>query len=153
MINTVQQAMDARLAAELHETIPLVRALGLNVASTADGAIVFNAALAPNINDKGCAFGGSLASLLTLSCWSVLRVHAWNHNIAADIFVHTSRIVYIAPLWADFTVHAQLSRETLGEFTEKLIATGKAAAVIHAQARAGAAVAATLEARFVAKLA
>ncbi len=143
--------MEQRLETELHDTIPLVRALGMKVARSLNGEVIFNAALAPNINDKGCAFGGSLASLLTLSCWSVLRVHTWAQQMPSDIFVHTSRIVYIAPIWADFTVHAGLSPEALGEFMETLTAKGKAAAVIRAEARAVDGVAATMEARFVAK--
>ena len=145
--------MEQRLEAELHDTIPLVRALGLKVAQSNEGVVVFNAALAPNINDKGCAFGGSLASLLTLACWSVLRVHTWAQNMPSDIFVHTSRLVYIAPIWADFTVHANLSPEALNPFTEILTLKGKAAAIIRAEVRtADGGVAATMEARFVAML-
>ena len=147
------ESMEQRLEAELHDTIPLVRALGLKVAQSHAGVVVFNAALAPNINDKGCAFGGSLASLLTLACWSVLRVHTWAQNLPSDIFVHTSRLVYIAPIWADFTVHANLSPEALNQFTETLMLKGKAAAIIRAEIRtADGGVAATMEARFVAML-
>ena len=144
--------MEQRLEAEMHDTIPLVRALGLTVAQSKDGVVVFNAALTPNINDKGCAFGGSLASLLTLSCWSVLRAHTWAQEIPSDIFVHTSRIVYIAPIWADFTVHASLSPEVLSQFTETLVSKGKAAAIIRAEVWAADGVAAKMEARFVAML-
>ncbi len=146
----ILETMEQRLSAELHDTIPLVRALGLEVAQSNDGVVVFNAALAPNINDKGCAFGGSMASLLTLACWSVLRTHTWAQQLPSDIFVHTSRIVYIAPIWADFTVHASLNPEGLELFTETLLAKGKAAAIIHAEVRAADGVAATMEARFVA---
>ena len=145
------EAMEKRLESELHDTIPLVRALGLKVARSSNGEVIFNAALAPNINDKGCAFGGSLASLLTLSCWSVLRAHTWALQMPSDIFVHTSRIVYIAPIWADFTVHASLSSEALSQFAETLASKGKAAAIIRAEVRAADGVAATMEARFVAK--
>lgn len=144
--------MKQRLETELHDTIPLVRALGLKVAQSNEGLVVFNAALTPNINDKGCAFGGSLASLLTLACWSVLRVHTWAQNLPSDIFVHTSRIVYVAPIWADFTVHANLSPQALNQFTETLTLKGKAAAIIRAEVRAADGVAATMEARFVAML-
>ena len=145
------ESMEQRLEAELHDSIPLVRALGLKVTHSKDGAVIFNAALAPNINDKGCAFGGSLASLLTLSCWSVLRAHTWAQQMPSDIFVHTSRIVYIAPIWNDFTVHASLSPEALSQFTETLASKGKAAAIIRAEVRAADGVAATMEARFVGK--
>ena len=145
------ESMEQRLETELHDTIPLVRALGLKVARSLNGEVIFHAALAPNINDKGCAFGGSLASLLTLACWSVLRVHTWAQLMPGDIFVHTSRIVYVAPIWADFTVHASLSTDALSQFTETLGTKGNAAAIIRAEVRAVDGVAATMEARFVAK--
>jgi thioesterase domain-containing protein len=136
---------------ELHDTIPLVRALGLSVRRARSGLIEFGATLAPNINDKGCAFGGSLASLLTLACWSVLRVHTWQEQQVADIFVHTSRMNYIAPIWQDFTVHAQLDAAALAQFSATLAEKGKAAALIHAHVRVGDLVAVSMESRFVAK--
>ena len=146
----------AELYAELHHTIPLVRALGMQVVcaknSAVDGSqIEFTAALEPNINDKGCAFGGSLSSLKTLACWSVLRTYTWDLGISADIFVHTSRVVYIAPVWHDFSVRCALSAENLHSFRQSLLERGKAAAILHAEVHCRGELAATMEARFVAK--
>lgn len=143
------------LSEELHHTIPLVRALAMQVlrARNDDGGtqIEFAAALAANINDKGCAFGGSLASLKTLACWSVLRTYTWHQGIAADIFVHTSRVVYIAPIWHDFEVRCALGAEALQSFKQSLLERGKAAAILHAEVLCRGELAATMEARFVAK--
>lgn len=140
---------------ELHHTIPLVRALAMQVVRAQHDPngtqIKFAAALSANINDKGCAFGGSLASLKTLACWSVLRTFTWNQGIAADIFVHTSRVVYIAPIWHDFEVHCALSADSLASFKQSLIEREKAAAILHAEVLCRGELCSTMEARFVAK--
>ena len=51
------------------DDIPLTRAMGLRVESLGEGGIRMNAPLEPNVNDKGTAFGGSLAAILTLAGW------------------------------------------------------------------------------------
>jgi thioesterase domain-containing protein len=144
-----------RLQTTLYEDIPLVRALALEVRLATPLQVVFFAPLAPNINDKGCAFGGSLASLLTLACWSLLRVHTWQQNLIADIYVHTSKLLYTAPIWGDFEVIATLTSEALAEFDANFAAKGKAAALPHADAmtvdaQGGALSALRMDARFVA---
>lgn len=160
----------AELEHELHSTIPLVRAMQLQVRRTdcdASGVhIEFFAPLGPNINDKGCAFGGSEASLLTLACWSTLWLSCKQANIAADIFVHTSRMVYQAPLWGDLEVHARLDAQARTVFLEALGTHGKAAQILKSEVfspcadkqaqtesapRSGLILGASLESRFVAK--
>jgi thioesterase domain-containing protein len=140
----------ALLRAELHGTIPLVRALAIEVDVAQAGLIRLSAPLAPNINDKGCAFGGSLSSILTLACWSVLRCETWARDLPADIFVHTSKMLYIAPVWGDVVVEAQLSVSELESFSATFLEKGKAAALIKARALESGAAAATMESRFVA---
>ena len=144
-----------RLQHTLYDGIPLVRALALQVQIATPLRVVFTAPLAPNINDKGCAFGGSLTSLLTLACWSLLRVHTWEKNWPADIYVHTSKLLYTAPIWSDFEVIATLFPEALEQFNTDFTAKGKAAALPHADAMTidahGAPISALrLDARFVA---
>ena len=59
---------------ELLAEIPLARAMALRVAAYDGDSLALAAPLAPNVNDKGCAFGGSLASLMTLAGWGVIRL-------------------------------------------------------------------------------
>lgn len=51
--------------------VPITRAMGVRFRSFDDAGVVISAPLAPNINDKGIAFGGTLASLLFLSGWAL----------------------------------------------------------------------------------
>lgn len=53
----------------LLDAMPPVAALGVRVARCDAERVVLEAPLARNVNDKACAFGGSLASLLTLAGW------------------------------------------------------------------------------------
>jgi len=129
-----QSDIAKRLQRSLYDDIPLVHALALQVRIATPLRVVFSAPLAPNINDKGCAFGGSLASLLTLACWSLLRVHTWELDWPADIYVHTSKLLYTAPIWSDFEVVASLSPEALEQFSHDFASKGRAAALPHADA-------------------
>lgn len=45
--------------------MPPVAAMGIRIAGYADGHVRLRAPLAANVNDKGNAFGGSLASVMT----------------------------------------------------------------------------------------
>jgi thioesterase domain-containing protein len=134
----------------LLDTIPLARAMALRVVGLAQDGLVLRAPLAENRNDKGCAFGGSLASLMTLAGWgaAVLRLDA----AAAEIYVQDSSIDYLAPVWQDLVVTAWLDvDDDGGAFVQAYADKGRARARVRAQCRLDdGTVAATLVARFVA---
>jgi thioesterase domain-containing protein len=132
--------------------IPLARAMQLRVHSYDENGLALAAPLAPNINDKGCAFGGSLLSLLTLAGWGliVLRLRELNH--ACDIFVQNSEVRYLAPVWEDFIAHARVAEdESWEEFVRALQTNGRArlGVACHVALAAGTE-ACILKARFVA---
>ena len=137
---------------ELLAEIPLARAMQLRVGAWDGDHLAINAPLAPNINDKGCAFGGSLASLMTLVGWGliVLRLRALGRS--CDIYVQDSMVRYLAPVWSDFVAEAQLAEgESWDVFLATLEQRGRARlrVVCRVPLDDGSA-AATLEARFVA---
>lgn len=71
------------------------------------------APLAANVNDKGCAFGGSLGSLMTIAGWGVAFLQLAEAALDADIYVADSRVRYLKPVYEDLVVEARL--ETAGE--------------------------------------
>jgi thioesterase domain-containing protein len=99
----------AEFERQLLADIPLTRAMQLRVTEWNGDCLRMTAPLAPNINDKGCAFGGSLASLMTLAGWGliVLKLRACGRN--CDVYVQDSTIRYVAPIWADFATEARLA--------------------------------------------
>jgi len=94
---------------ELLADIPLTRAMHLRVAEWDGDQLRMTAPLMPNINDKGCAFGGSLASLMTLAGWGLIVLKLRALDRPCDIYVQDSTIRYLAPVWADFAAEARLA--------------------------------------------
>ena len=135
------------------DAMPPVAAQQVRVAGYADGRMRLSAPLEANVNDKHCAFGGSLVTLLTLAGWSLVTHRLHEHGLAADVFVADSRIRYLAPLYADLRAEAVLAEgESWEAFETMLRQRGKAR--IEVVARVGlpdGGVATELAGRFVAK--
>lgn len=92
-----------------YRSMPPVAALGLTIAGYDGHCLRLAAPLALHVNDKGCAFGGSLGSLLTLAGWGLLQLRLEAAGIDADIFVADSRLRFRAPLHADLLAQAALA--------------------------------------------
>ena len=142
----------AALEREVLAEIPLARAMALTVAAYDGATLALAAPLAANRNDKGCAFGGSLASLMTLAGWGLVHLALQARGGSADIYVQDSSIHYLAPVWHDFSAVAQAGAGAdLDAFCTAFAARGKARLRVHCQVPLpGGAAAATLEAHFVA---
>ena len=97
----------SRAALERHlDTIPMVRAMQVALGEMHPEAVRLHAPLAPNLNDKGCAFGGSLVALMTLAGWALVENRLQAAGLHADVFVADSQVEYLAPLWDDLTADA-----------------------------------------------
>jgi thioesterase domain-containing protein len=107
--------------------IPLTRAMRIVLHDYDGDSLTLAAPLAPNVNDKGCAFGGSLASLLTLAGWGLVALKVKALGEDCDIYVQDSTIRYLAPLWSDLIARAQLADgESWGAFAAALRTRGRA---------------------------
>ena len=97
------EALDALLTG-----MPPVAAMEIR-ASHFDGEVLrLTAPLAANVNDKRCAFGGSLASVMTLAGWGWLMLKLREEGIEAEVYVADSHIRYLAPLYDDLRGEARL---------------------------------------------
>ena len=90
----------------LLDAMPPARALGIRAERCDEAGVVLSAPLALNVNDKGCAFGGSLAGLLTLAAWATLEHALHAHGRQAEVYVADSQIDYLAPLHGDLRAEA-----------------------------------------------
>jgi thioesterase domain-containing protein len=142
----------AALERELLADIPLARAMALSVEGCDGASLTLAAPLAPNVNDKGCAFGGSLASLMTLAGWGLLKLAVDARGLPCDIYVQDSAIRYLAPVWQDFRAVARLAEgERFEDFFAALATRGKGRLRVRcAVPLADGGEAAALDARFVA---
>lgn len=88
--------------------MPPVAAMHVAIVGYDGDRLRLRAPLAANVNDKGCAFGGSLGSLMTLAAWGLVSLRLQKAGIAADVYVADSEIRYRAPLYADLEAEAEL---------------------------------------------
>ena len=147
-----RDALRLALEHELLDDIPLSRAMALRIAAWDGEVLEMRAPLAPNINDKGCAFGGSLASVMTLAGWALVRLAVDEALLPSDIYVQDSTIRYLAPVWGDLRAHARLDADdSFATFLDALRARGKARLTVQVVVTADdGSAATTLSARFVA---
>lgn len=113
--------------------MPPVTALALRVVGDDDGRLRLHAPLAPNVNDKGCAFGGSLTSMMTLAGWGLIVLRLAEAGIEAEVYVADSEVRYRAPLYADLeAVAAPAAGESWDDFLDALRSRGRARIAIDA---------------------
>lgn len=128
-------AHDARRLQGLFDRMPPVAALGLRVERLDAQRLRLVAPLARNVNDKGCAFGGSLASALTLAGWGVLEIALHRAGEAAEVYIADSRLDYLAPLYDDLCIEAAWPQpEAFAGLRAKLAARGRGGLLLQAEA-------------------
>ncbi|KRG74355.1 thioesterase [Stenotrophomonas ginsengisoli] len=141
----------ARLGATL-AAMPPVAAMGITVVEHVQHRLSLAAPLAANLNDKGNAFGGSLASILTLSGWGLATLELEAAGLQADVYVADSQVRYLAPLYGDLQATAQCAEDASWEvFLQRFATRGHASIQLQAQILADGRPAATMTGRFVAK--
>lgn len=110
----------------LGDAIPMVAHLGIADMTWHNDKLVWNLQLAPNLNDKGTGFGGSLAAHTTLIgwCWTTLWLRA--HGRIQDVVVATASQRFLAPVTTDYRLEC-LPRDADGseQLQERLNTKGK----------------------------
>jgi thioesterase domain-containing protein len=143
----------ATLEREILEHIPLARAMQLSVPRYSGDELEMTAPLAPNINDKGCAFGGSMASLLTLAGWGLIELGLRAEGFDCDIYVGDSQLRYREPVWGELRGIARFAEAgALARMVAAVREQGKGRADVVCEIAGEQGPAAVLTARFVAKL-
>lgn len=112
--------------AELRRDIPIAGFMGLQAAAWDGLRLTLQAPLVPNINDKGTAFAGSLASLSTVTGWALLMLWAREHIGPCLVAVYHSELRYRHPVQADFAATATLPGEAaLAQLRERIASHGR----------------------------
>lgn len=128
---TPTDALERRLS-----SMPPVRALGIHVARFDHDTLTLAAPLARNLNDKGSAFGGSLASAMTLAAWGLASLKLQEAGFCADVYVQDSTLRYLRPLYEDLKVDAMIAPGfDWPTFVATFASKGKARATLLAEAR------------------
>ncbi len=142
----------AQLQQFMLDTIPMARSMALAIDHFDGDQVVLSAPLAANSNDKGCAFGGSLVSLMTLAGWSLANLLLGDEAASAEIYVQDSQVRYLAPVWERLVVQARLAPgHEAGEWRQAYRRHGRSRMAVDVDCRLqDGSVATTLAARFVA---
>ncbi len=93
----------------LFADIPPAQAMGITVSKHWKNGLELCAPLECNRNDKGTAFAGSIASLLTLAGWGLLTLRLRGSTIEPDIMVVSSEIKYVRPARKALRAVAEIS--------------------------------------------
>jgi thioesterase domain-containing protein len=135
----------------LHEEIPLTRTMGVTVARCDARGLVLGAALAPNLNHKQTAFGGSLNSLATLACWGLIQLLVRDRGQAATVVIQESSVQFLKPVMQDFEATCPLPPGPVIErFLHMLERKGRARLELEASVHSGDEVALRFRGQFVA---
>ncbi len=135
----------------LTRQIPLGAAMGLSIERLDASGLVLDLPLAPNINDKGTAFGGAMSSALILAGWSLPRLILRREQRSANLVIGRCELRFLSPVESGFKAVCQWPEEAaIQDFLACLDERGKAALEMRPEIRVGDSVAASLSARYAA---
>ena len=113
-------ALAERIQRTWDERIPLTRHMGVRIVELDARGLRLAAPLAPNVNHMGTGFGGSLASVATLTGWGLTQVLT-SHVEDVHVVVRESRLRYRATVTEDFeTFCAFPAAEVIDAFRDQL---------------------------------
>jgi thioesterase domain-containing protein len=111
----------------MRDEIPMARAMDIRLGNCDEHHLQLLAPLAPNVNDKGSAFGGSLVSVMTLNGWALVELALRQRGEDCDLFVAESAVHYLSPVLLDFSSDARLTPQSdWATFFRTLDARGRA---------------------------
>lgn len=96
------------ITAYLHAHIPITGALGAAAVLWDGERLRLAAPLAPNLNHRGTAFGGSMSALAVLAGWGVLHLGLRARGVDGRLVVQRSAMEFLAPADGDFSATAAL---------------------------------------------
>lgn len=135
----------------LFDQIPLARAIGMEIKEASLERIVLTAPLGPNSNHMDTAFGGSLATILILACYSYLFNRLELEGFTSHVLIKDGHTQYHKPIREDLTaICCAPDKELLSHFLKVFERRGKARIKLEAYIQTGAEKSCTFSGEFVA---
>ena len=135
----------------LNETIPLTKAMSINVTHVDSNTVFIEAPVDNvNVNIHGTAFAGSIYNVCGLSAWGLVHMRLLAENIAAEVVMAKGEISYLAPVSKCIKASSQLDENKFQAFRTQLLEKGKARITAIANAREKDQLQASMEAHIVA---
>lgn len=140
-----------RLTQTLRSEIPLAAAMGIEAAFSDARGLCLRAPLAPNINHKLTAFGGSLANAATLAGWGLVQLLVRDLGFPVIVVIQECRVQYLKPVLSDIEALAlRPDAATIEKFLRTLARHGRARLALEARTPAAGEPAVIFNGQFVA---
>ena len=111
----------------LNHHVPLFRAMQARLERCDETCLALVAPLAPNLNDKGIAFGGSMAAIASLTGWALTTATLREHGETAEIVITDSTLKFLRPVREDIVAEcARPDPATAEQFINRYRQRGKA---------------------------
>jgi thioesterase domain-containing protein len=121
----------------LHQNIPLTAALGARALRCDAYEVEIGAPLKPNLNHRGTAFGGSLATLGIVSGWALLHLALRRENLPARLVIQRSECDFAESVEGEFAATSRLGEKEWLHFVATLKRYQRARITIHTDICAG----------------
>ena len=111
----------AEMTEYLRSRIPLTAAMDIRVLDCGVDRVRVAAPLAPNLNHRNTAFGGSLATLGILSGWALLHFGLREQGIKdAKLVIQKTECEYLEPVAGEFVAESRLPQDEWPRFAAAL---------------------------------
>lgn len=96
--------------AKYRQEVPLIEAMQLSLSNYDNLTLTMEAPLAPNINNKGTAFGGSIASICLFGGWAAITLAAMEHGLFnTETVVFKSQMTFEKPAKGHLVIKVRIS--------------------------------------------
>lgn len=107
--------------------LPTAQHMQISVEHYDGRSLRLHAPLAPSINDKLTAFGGSIYVVAVMACWGMVYMRCVDYGLDPDIVVAEASIEYLKPVTGDIVASSLVSDEKNWEnFFHRFEERGKA---------------------------
>lgn len=122
----------------LHKHIPMTRHMGVRVFRFDETSIALTTPLAPNLNHRESAFGGSIVSLAVVAGWTLIHLRLEEQGFRGRLVIQHSTSEFLHPIEDDFETHCSLaSLEEWDRFRKTLSRRGKARLTLKSESKVG----------------
>jgi thioesterase domain-containing protein len=101
------EALDTFIA----KYLPTAQHMQISVEHYDGSSLHLHAPLAPSINDKLTAFGGSLYVMAVMACWGMVYMRCVDYGLDPDIVVAEASIEYLKPVTGDIVASSMVAEE------------------------------------------
>lgn len=116
-----------RLTQTVRREIPLAGAMEIEALFFDARGLCLRAPLAPNVNHKLTAFGGSLANVATLAGWGLVQLLVRELGFPVIVVIQECRVQYLQPVASDIEALALLpDADRIDKFLRTLTRHGRA---------------------------